>query len=693
MPLWKSLRHVLLSQYFLLYLFLLAVVICIHRLYTLTSGNECGQSTSTMAIFNVHDFRSANLCEVIHIAVVSIGLDSRLRLLTLIKGILLHGSQPMHFHVITNSPHSVDVFETLFATWALPQVSFSVYDCNRTSILEKVAWMPNSHYSGVFGLIKLILIDILPQNIDKVLVLDSDVLVLSDLADLWSVFKRFNSTQMLGLAENLSNWYLGPSIPTQGRWPALERGFNTGVILMKLAHLRLLGWVSLFKSIVINHLTFLSALQLADQDVLNAVIKSHPKIRYTLPCTYNFQIHDDVRADLCNVSHTEVKIVHWNSYGKQQTEPSADGYFEKMYDMYSELDGNALRYRSLRCSVDQPTELFATADKERGDHWMFCSEFRSAMLVKHRVHMFCMDFDYEPVAYDVTLVTQLSFDRISVLKLLLQYWSGPMAVSIYLTDAEFHHLEDHLGKLQLVGRRNVAVHAVYKEGPFYPINKLRNIALRSVRTPYVFLCDVDFVPMMGAYEVLKKGIQDWGNMERLALIVPAFELNSLHGKFPINKTKLQELYLEGEIAIFGKDKWNKGHVATDYDRWMTAVRPYKVSWSTDFEPYFVVSRNVSAYDERFVGFGWNKVSHVMQLEAEGYEFYVLPNVFAIHYPHAPSFENSRFQTSASYRRCLGLLKGEFMKDLAKQRLREKVYRILVKVSGSFSFRRTSGCFV
>ncbi|KFD49470.1 hypothetical protein M513_09655 [Trichuris suis] len=514
-------------------------------------------------------------------------------------------------------------------------MKFSVYDYNRSGTLEEVAWIPNRHYSGLFGLTKLVLTEILPRSIDKILVLDSDVLVLTDLADLWSLFQRFNSSQTFGLAENLSNWYLHPSLPNNTRWPALERGFNTGVILMKLEQLRLLGWVDIFKAVVTSHLASLVAVQLADQDVLNAVIKSYPKMHYTLPCIYNFQIHNEAREDLCNVLHKQVKIVHWNSYGKQQMEPSVDGYFEKMYDAYSELDGSALRYKSVGCPTGQPAELFATAARKKNDQWTVCSEFRTATLVKHRVHMFCTEFDYEPVHYFDFYALEVVLTKLIVnCRLLLQYWSGPLAVSMYLTDAELHHLEDYFSKLRLGGRKNVAVHVVFKDGPFYPINKLRNIALRSVRTPFVFLCDVDFIPMMGAYELLKKAIQDQGNMERTALIVPAFEMNRLDGKFPLNKTKLQELYMKGEIAIFGG--------------------------------------NVSAYDERFVGFGWNKVSHVMQLDAEGYQFYVLPNVFAVHYPHAASFENSRFQTSSLYRRCLTLLKGEFMKDLAKQRLRDNI---------------------
>ena len=54
---------------------------------------------------------------------------------------------------------------------------------------------------------------------------------------------------------------------------------------------------------------------------------------------------------------------------------------------------------------------------------------------------------------------------------------------------------------------------------------------------------------------------------------------------------------------------------------------------------------------RFVGFGWNKVSHAMALSARGYDFVVLPNVFIIHMPHAPSLDIARFRTSQQYRKC------------------------------------------
>lgn len=62
--------------------------------------------------------------------------------------------------------------------------------------------------------------------------------------------------------------------------------------------------------------------------------------------------------------------------------------------------------------------------------------------------------------------------------------------------------------------------------------------------------------------------------------------------------------------------WPQGHAPTDYAKWRTATVPYQVEWQPQFEPYVVVRRDCPLYDQRFVGFGWNKVSHIMELDAQ-----------------------------------------------------------------------------
>ena len=45
-------------------------------------------------------------------------------------------------------------------------VAVSFYDT--ASVQAQVEWVPNKHYSGIFGLMKLMLPNVLPKNLTKV---------------------------------------------------------------------------------------------------------------------------------------------------------------------------------------------------------------------------------------------------------------------------------------------------------------------------------------------------------------------------------------------------------------------------------------------------------------------------------------------------------------------------------------------
>lgn len=80
-------------------------------------------------------------------------------------------------------------------------------------------------------------------------------------------------------------------------------------------------------------------------------------------------------------------------------------------------------------------------------------------------------------------------------------------------------------------------HIVYRDGPLYPVNQLRNVALEQARSPFVFLTDIDFLPVVGLYETLRNYIrllrmdtprdQQMESIQQQppnrALVVPAFE--------------------------------------------------------------------------------------------------------------------------------------------------------------------------
>lgn len=55
-----------------------------------------------------------------------------------------------------------------------------------------VSWIPNKHYSGLYGLMKLVLPSILPPSLARVIVLDTDVTFSSDIVELWALFDHFS---------------------------------------------------------------------------------------------------------------------------------------------------------------------------------------------------------------------------------------------------------------------------------------------------------------------------------------------------------------------------------------------------------------------------------------------------------------------------------------------------------------------
>ncbi|ELT91285.1 hypothetical protein CAPTEDRAFT_168890 [Capitella teleta] len=603
-------------------------------------------------------------CEVIHVAIVCAQYNSSRDVVTLVKSILFYGKHPLHFHFISDTI-AQRILETVFRTWAVPTVTVTFYPAD--DLKSVVSWIPNKHYSGVYGLMKLTLPTTLPDTLNKVIVLDTDITFASDIADLWNLFRKFTGKQAMGLVENQSDWYLGKIWKNHRPWPALGRGFNTGVILLDLEKLRAINWIQAWRLIAERELMTMLSTALADQDIFNAVIKQHPMLVYTLPCQWNVQLSDNTRSEQCYTDVSDLKIIHWNSPHKLQVKNKHIEVFRSLYLTFLQYDGNLLRRELFGCGGESKPSLSNQILEANEDDE--CYDFRRERNLVHRTHLYYLDFNFTPDPdNDVTLVAQLSMDRLQMLEMLCQHWEGPISLALYMSDTEAQQfLQYALSSEILMSRKNIGFHIVYKDGQFYPVNYLRNVALSQATSPYVLLSDIDFLPMFGLYEYLRKAVSMTSVMqEKKALVIPAFETQRYRLTFPTSKAELLTMLDMGTLFTFRYHVWPQGHSPTNYAKWRTATTPYEVEWDQDFEPYVVVPREIPMYDTRFVGFGWNKVSHILELDAEGYQFIVLPNAFMIHMPHSPSFDIAKFRSSELYRRCLKVLKGEFQKDLSRK---------------------------
>lgn len=149
-----------------------------------------------------------------------------------------------------------------------------------------------------------------------------------------------------------------------------------------------------------------------------------------------------------------------------------------------------------------------------------CYDFRREQVIVRRTHLYYLDFELpanETSANDVTLITQLSIDRLQMIESLSAHWPGPMSIALYLSDAEAQQFRTYVMNSENLSRRkNIAYHIVYREGEFYPVNLLRNVAMNNALTPYLFLCDVDFLPMTGLYQYAKNTVKQYSGKKHVS---------------------------------------------------------------------------------------------------------------------------------------------------------------------------------
>jgi glycosyltransferase-like protein LARGE len=251
---------------------------------------------------------------------------------------------------------------------------------------------------------------------------------------------------------------------------------------------------------------------------------------------------------------------------------------------------------------------------------------------------------------DVCLVTQTSTDRLNSVRKLTQLWSGPISIAVLVrSDNESLVFQQFVQELH--GREGSwNLHAVSPVGQFesaydgaYPLNQLRNVALSRARSPYVFLTDVDFMPSHGLYAALS------GNLplkEGTCVVVPAFETLGPKDSAPPDMDELRHSMLAGKVMAFRAGNkttgyWAYGgpyHRAENISRFLTATSPYEIQYERNFEPYVMAPRASSLYplpqyDERFRGYGKDKIEQVFHMAMRGFRFVVLPREFITHMWH------------------------------------------------------------
>lgn len=176
----------------------------------------------------------------------------------------------------------------------------------------------------------------------------------------------------------------------------------------------------------------------------------------------------------------------------------------------------------------------------------------------------------------------------------------------------------------------------FPQGGALPINALRNAAVAVASTDYVAMLDVDLLPSSSL-----ACFHTPGSADRLAAVLPkggpprGLVLPMFISDVGVAVPRTKPALLNQLGARLAAPYCLTSQAATAYDRWYRSTTATEARFVPGYEPY-VALRAVDAgtYDERFVGYGFNKVAWTWGAATRGVRLVVSPTDFVVHANHA-----------------------------------------------------------
>eukprot|EP00038_Savillea_parva_P014491 m.216166 g.216166 ORF g.216166 m.216166 type:complete len:524 (-) comp28193_c0_seq1:181-1752(-) len=196
----------------------------------------------------------------------------------------------------------------------------------------------------------------------------------------------------------------------------------------------------------------------------------------------------------------------------------------------------------------------------------------------------------------------------------------------------------------------------------YPNNMLRNVARAQARTVWSLVVDADMVvgpPNLPDLwrEAGRSGVLQLG--KRVAYVLPAFEVDthththadgtlpspspsslssSGAASFPRTRNEVVAAF-NRTVRTFYVEPCAKCHRPTDYSTWLAPSAAvgardawaYPVSYVDPWEPFYISETALTPpYDERFVQYGFNRISQLCTMWMAGFDFSVVRAAFVMH---------------------------------------------------------------
>ncbi|XP_063053568.1 glucoside xylosyltransferase 1-like isoform X2 [Engraulis encrasicolus] len=260
---------------------------------------------------------TAGVSEPMHLAVVACG--SRLEeTLIMLKSALLFSRRKLRFHIFAEDELHSGFTEALNSWPAVYQAKFN-YSMYPITFPHENAKEWKKLFKPCAS--QRLFLPLLLKDVDSLLYVDTDILFLQPVEEIWSFLSHFNSSQMAGMApeheEPRIGWY-----NRFARHPYYgETGVNSGVMLMNMTRIRAKHFKNDMTSVALLWGELLMPLlqkyklniTWGDQDLLNIIFHHNPEGLFVFPCQWNYRPDHCIYGSNCAAAEQHgVFVLHGN---------------------------------------------------------------------------------------------------------------------------------------------------------------------------------------------------------------------------------------------------------------------------------------------------------------------------------------------------------------------------------------------
>ncbi|XP_016888576.1 glucoside xylosyltransferase 1-like isoform X1 [Cynoglossus semilaevis] len=255
--------------------------------------------------------------ETSHLAVVACG--PRLEeTLIMVKSAVLFSKKPLHIYIFAEDDLH-DSFKTALDSWPATVRTKFKFKIHAITYPEENA----SEWKKLFKpcASQRLFLPLILKEVDSLLYVDTDILFLRPVEDIWALLSQFTPDQLAAMApeheEPRIGWY-----NRFARHPYYGiTGINSGVMLMNMTRLRekffkndmttaVLKWEEILMPLLQKYKLNITW---GDQDLLNIIFHHNPESLYVFPCQWNYRPDHCMYGSNCHQAEEEgVFILHGN---------------------------------------------------------------------------------------------------------------------------------------------------------------------------------------------------------------------------------------------------------------------------------------------------------------------------------------------------------------------------------------------